>query len=55
MPLIHIQQLAKQLGISARAIRYYEEAGLISPRKQSGNRYRLFDETDRQRLQTVLS
>jgi len=55
MQLMHIQQLAKQLRISPRAIRYYEEAGLIAPRKQDGNRYRLFDEADRQRLQTVLS
>ncbi|GIO12332.1 hypothetical protein J19TS2_18870 [Cohnella xylanilytica] len=55
MELLHIKQLARRLNVSARTIRYYEEAGLISPRKHSDNQYRLFDERDVRRLQTILS
>ncbi|MFD1676613.1 MerR family transcriptional regulator [Alicyclobacillus fodiniaquatilis] len=51
---IYIAELAKRLSISARAIRFYEEQGLIHPAKDPNNDYRLFTESDILRLQTIL-
>ncbi|MEO2209953.1 methyltransferase domain-containing protein [Paenibacillus amylolyticus] len=50
---MNIKEAASRLGISARAIRFYEEKGLILPAKQSGNRYRTYTESDIWRLQTI--
>ncbi len=36
-------QLAKQLGISAEAIRFYENQGLVNP-KRANNGYRMYDD-----------
>lgn len=52
---MHIRQLAERLRTSPRAIRFYEEKGLISPEKDPHNRYRLFSERDAWRLQTILA
>lgn len=52
---MHIRQLAEKLRTSPRAIRFYEEKGLISPEKDPHNRYRLFSERDAWRLQTILA
>jgi putative AdoMet-dependent methyltransferase len=41
-----IKELAEKLKISARAIRFYEEKGLISPVKLAGNQYRIFSENE---------
>ncbi|MFS1514300.1 MerR family transcriptional regulator [Chengkuizengella sp. SCS-71B] len=50
-----INEVAKKLNISTRAIRFYEEKGLISPEKQRENSYRIFNEKDIMRLQTIIS
>ncbi|MGO4530640.1 MerR family transcriptional regulator [Paenibacillus sp. 2TAF8] len=50
---MNIKEAASRLGISARAIRFYEEKGLIQPAKQSGNGYRTYTENDIWRLQTI--
>ncbi|MEF2966987.1 MerR family transcriptional regulator [Paenibacillus sp. M1] len=50
-----IKEVAERLNISPRAIRFYEEKGLISPLKQADNRYRSFGEQDVWRLQTIIS
>ncbi|CAH1212687.1 2-methoxy-6-polyprenyl-1,4-benzoquinol methylase, mitochondrial [Paenibacillus plantiphilus] len=50
-----IKELADKLNISARAIRFYEEKGLLSPRKETHNSYRTFEEKDIWRLQTIIS
>lgn len=47
--------MAKKLKISPRAIRFYEDKGLISPYKQESNLYRTFTEKDVWRLQTIIS
>ncbi len=49
-----IGQMATQAGISPRALRYYEEQGLISPRRSDGG-YRVYDESDARRLAQVLA
>jgi putative AdoMet-dependent methyltransferase len=52
---MHINDIVEKLNISARAIRFYEQKGLISPQKQAGNRYRVFTEQEIWRLQTIIS
>ncbi|MFW5937149.1 MAG: MerR family DNA-binding transcriptional regulator, partial [Desulfosalsimonas sp.] len=44
-----ISELADELDISTRAIRFYEEKGLISPQRTKGN-HRIYDKRDRARL-----
>jgi len=48
-----ISQLARELGISTRSIRYYEEKELISPRRTRGNQ-RFYGKRDRARLKLIL-
>ncbi|MDF2726145.1 MAG: yrrT [Paenibacillus sp.] len=50
-----IHEVAKKLNISRRAIRFYEEKGLIAPAKQRDNRYRQFTEQEVWRLQTIIT
>ncbi|WP_186323318.1 methyltransferase domain-containing protein [Paenibacillus xylanexedens] len=52
---MNIKEAADRLGISARAIRFYEEKGLISPVKQTDNGYRSYTENDIWRLQTIVA
>jgi DNA-binding transcriptional MerR regulator len=39
---LKIGQLAKQAGITAKTIRFYEEAGVLKPPERGANRYRLY-------------
>lgn len=50
---MNIKEAAGRLGISPRAIRFYEEKGLILPAKQASNGYRSYTENDIWRLQTI--
>lgn len=50
--LYSVNQLADELGITARAIRFYEESGLITPRRVGPNR--VLDRRDRGRLMLIL-
>jgi putative AdoMet-dependent methyltransferase len=50
-----INDIVTKLNISARAIRFYEEKGLISPQKQANNQYRIFSEKEVWRLQTIIA
>lgn len=50
--LYSVNQLADELGITARTIRFYEASGLITPRRAGGNR--VFDRRDRARLMMIL-
>jgi DNA-binding transcriptional MerR regulator len=47
-----IGDIAELFGLTHRAIRFYEERGLISPRRDQLNR-RIFDHTERRRLQLI--
>lgn len=47
---MNIGQAAKQTGLSAKMIRYYESIGLFSPTGRSANGYRHFVEEDLHRL-----
>ncbi len=50
-----IKEVADKLKITQRAIRFYEDKGLIAPSKQDDNQYRIFDEEDIWRLQTIVA
>jgi len=47
-----VNQLAEALGVTARAIRFYEAKGLIAPKRAGTTR--VFDRRDRARLMLVL-
>jgi putative AdoMet-dependent methyltransferase len=50
-----IKEVTDKLNISPRAVRFYEEKGLLFPTKQEHNLYRTFTEKDVWRLQTIIS
>jgi len=45
--------VAEQTGLTARAIRYYEEIGLLEPAARSDGAYRLYDPEDLERLSFI--
>jgi DNA-binding transcriptional MerR regulator len=49
---MRIGELAKQTGVPARMLRYYEEQGLISPRRLD-NGYRTYDDYLVERVQKI--
>lgn len=53
--LLRIQEVAAETGLTTRAIRYYEEMGLLEPAARSDGAYRLFDASDLERLRFIRS
>jgi len=53
--LLRIQEVAAETGLTTRAIRYYEEMGLLEPAGRSDGAYRLFDASDLERLRFIRS
>lgn len=51
--LRRIQEVAAELGLTARSIRYYEELGLLAPAARSEGAYRLYDADDIERLRFI--
>jgi MerR family transcriptional regulator, repressor of the yfmOP operon len=51
--LLRIQEVAAEVGTTARAIRYYEEVGLLRPAARSQGDYRLYDASDVERLRFI--
>jgi DNA-binding transcriptional MerR regulator len=51
--LLRIQEVAGETGLTPRAIRYYEELGLLAPAGRSGGAYRLYDTEDLERLRFI--
>ncbi len=52
-PLLRIQEVAEDTGLTPRTIRYYEEMGLLAPAARSGGAYRLYDGDDLDRLRFI--
>lgn len=50
--LLRIQEVAADTGLTPRAIRYYEEQGLLAPGRSEGA-YRLYDAEDLDRLHFI--
>ena len=53
--LLRINEVAAEAGLTTRAIRYYEEFGLLEPAARSGGDYRLYDQSDLERLLFIRS
>ncbi len=51
--LLRINEVAAELGLTTRAIRYYEEMGLLEPAARSDGDYRLYDPSDIERLRFI--
>jgi len=51
-PSYSISELADEFGITTRAIRFYEEKGLVMPRRASGRR--VYSPADRVRIKLIL-
>ena len=49
-----IQEVAKVAGTTPRALRHYEQLGLLAPSRSSGNGYRRYDAASLVRLQRIL-
>lgn len=50
--LVRIQEASRRTGLTPRAIRYYEEQGLLAPGRSDGS-YRLYSPVDIERLRTI--
>ena len=53
--LLRINEVAAETGLTTRAIRYYEEIGLLEPAARSEGDYRLYDASDLERLRFIRS
>ncbi len=49
-----VNKLAKLAGVSPRTLRYYDEIGLLSPRRISSNGYRVYGQKEVDLLQQIL-
>ena len=47
-----IGELCREFGVTARALRFYEQKGLLTPKRRGWTR--IYDARDRQRLQLIL-
>jgi putative AdoMet-dependent methyltransferase len=52
---LKVHEAAKQLGVTPRTLRFYEEKGLISPYKAAENNYRSYSGEDLIRLRWIIS
>lgn len=50
---LRISEVAKATGLPASTIRYYESAGLIDPAERGHNGYRVYRDTDVERLSFI--
>jgi len=49
-----VNKLAKLAGVSTRTLRWYDECGLLKPRRISSNGYRVYGQAEINRLQQIL-
>lgn len=52
--LATVSQVSRQLGLSTRMLRYYEQAGLVRSTRQAGYAYRVYDEEAVARLRQIV-
>ncbi len=50
---MRIGELAKKAGVTPRAIRYYENLGLLSPNEREGKGFRYYTQTELAKLQKI--
>ncbi len=49
-----VHEVAKQVGVTSDAVRYYVRIGLLHPQRNPSNGYRLFSRVDIKRLRFIL-
>ena len=49
-----VSELAKLSRVSTRTLRYYDQIGLLKPKRDNTNDYRVYTEADIDRLQQIL-
>jgi DNA-binding transcriptional MerR regulator len=49
-----VQKLAKIAGVSTRALRYYDEIGILKPARTNSSGYRIYSQKEVDRLQQIL-
>ncbi|MGO4548447.1 MerR family transcriptional regulator [Paenibacillus sp. 2TAB23] len=54
MQLLKIEEVAKRTGLTKRAIRYYEDFGLISPPERTQGGIRLYSEDDIEKINKIM-
>jgi DNA-binding transcriptional MerR regulator len=47
-----IREMAREFDVSLRTLRFYEDRGLLNPRRHGSSRF--YDEEDRRRLEAIL-
>lgn len=52
--MMTIREVSKLAGVSVRTLQYYDKIGLLHPSKYSDTGYRLYEDTDLERLQQIL-
>ncbi|HEX6709919.1 MAG TPA: MerR family transcriptional regulator [Rubrobacter sp.] len=52
--LSRVGEVAENLGVSPRTIKYYEEIGLVEPEERSPGGFRLYGEREVERLERIL-
>jgi DNA-binding transcriptional MerR regulator len=50
---MRIDDLARQTGVATSTVRYHEEIGLLPPAARSENGYRVYTQTDVERLRFI--
>jgi MerR family copper efflux transcriptional regulator len=55
LPGMKLSEVAEKVGVSAKAIRFYEAAGVLPPAQRAANRYREYTESDLCRLRIVVT
>ena len=53
-PLLKIGEVARRFGVSTRALRFYEEIGLLHPGATTGGGFRLYGDDDLARIEKIL-
>ena len=49
----NINKLSKLAGVSTRTLRYYDEIGLLTPKRKSSNGYRVYGQAEIELLQQI--
>ncbi|MBR4579709.1 MAG: MerR family transcriptional regulator [Lachnospiraceae bacterium] len=52
--MMTVNEVSKLAGVSVRTLQYYDTIGLLKPAEYSESGYRLYDDTDLERLQQIL-
>ncbi|HET8841795.1 MAG TPA: MerR family transcriptional regulator [Ktedonobacteraceae bacterium] len=51
---LRVGEAAQQVGVRASALHFWEQQGLLSPRREPNSRYRLYDEQQMHRLRVIV-